>query len=211
MTEPTRYRVVLPNGKKTKPYSKAKISAALEDGKLPPDSIVEVDGSSIGISRFCKGPTVTHDAVADVLMAPLPRARKKSKGGKTNTGESILHTSHPAMFRNRPVLFLVYLILIAAYGLGFILFLIWWLQCLCTTLIVTSSKTTLRKGILSKSLNEVRHKDVRSVQVYQSLAQRIFGVGKLSISSAGQSGIEIEVSGIGKPEKIKMLIDEHRD
>jgi hypothetical protein len=198
MTEPTRYRVVLPKGKKTKPYSKAKISAALDDGKVPPDSIVEVDGSSIGISRFCNGPTVSHDAS---LMAPLTRARKKSNGGETNTGESILHTSQPAMFRNRPVLFLVYLILIAAYGLGFILFLIWWLQCLCTTLIVTSSKTTLRKGILSKSLNEVRHKDVRSVQVCQSLAQRIFGVGKLSISSAEQSGIEIEISGIGKPEK----------
>jgi uncharacterized membrane protein YdbT with pleckstrin-like domain len=56
----------------------------------------------------------------------------------------------------------------------------------------------------------VLHSNVRNVQVGQNVFQRIFGVGKIGISSAGQSGVEIEVSGIRNPQKVSKLIDEHR-
>jgi len=124
--------------------------------------------------------------------------------------EKTLYKYHPAMFRNHPILFIISVILIAAFGVGLLILLIWWLSCYYTMLTVTTKRTTLRKGILSKYTNEVRHEDVRNVQTGQSLGQRIFGVGTIGISSAGQADMEIRVSGIPSPDRVKELIDAHR-
>lgn len=62
--------------------------------------------------------------------------------------EEILYEAHPSMFRNHPIYFVLCVLLIAAFGLGLILLLIWWVQSLGTTLTVTNEQTTLRKGIL---------------------------------------------------------------
>lgn len=124
--------------------------------------------------------------------------------------ENTLYESHPSMFRNRPVGFVLSVILIAAFGLGLPILLIWWLKCLGTTLTVTTKRTTLRTGILAKNTNDVWHRDVRNIQISQGFLQRIFGVGTVAISSAGQGDVEIAVNGMPNPEKIKRLIDEQR-
>ena len=124
--------------------------------------------------------------------------------------EEVLYEAHPSMFRNHPIYFVLCVLLIAAFGLGLALLLIWWIQTLGTTLTVTDEQTTLRKGILSKNTNDVFHSNVRNIQVRQSPLQRIFNVGWLGISSAGQSGLEIEVNGILDPDRVKEIIDEHR-
>jgi len=124
--------------------------------------------------------------------------------------EKTEYQSHPSMFRSNPIGFILALVLIVAVGLGLLILLVWWLKCLGTTLIVTNKKTTLRRGILSKHINEVYHSDVRNVQVSQTMFQRMFGVGAIGISSAGQGGVEIRVSGLPAPAKIKDIIDRHR-
>jgi len=121
-----------------------------------------------------------------------------------------LYESHPSMFRNHPFGFILCLLLVAAFGLGLLIFLYWRIKCSGITLVVTDKRTTLRTGILSKSITEVYHSDVRSIQVSQSLFQRILGVGSIGISSAGQSGIEIAADGIPDPNRVRELIDAHR-
>ena len=123
--------------------------------------------------------------------------------------ERTLYEAHPSMFRNRPVEFVVTAILCLVV-VGIIMMFFWWLKSIGTTLTVTNKRTRLRRGILSKSITEVWHSDVRNVQLEQSFFQRIFGVGMIGISSAGQSGMEISVSGIPDPERVKQLIDERR-
>lgn len=125
--------------------------------------------------------------------------------------ESTLYKASPSMYRNYPVAFVIAVILIVAYGLGLVVLLFWWLKCLCTTLTITEKRTILRTGILSKNTNEVWHRDVRNIKVSQGVLQRMFGVGTVSISSAGQADIEISVSGILRPEKVRNLIDQYRD
>jgi len=124
--------------------------------------------------------------------------------------ESILYQSHPSMFRNNPIGFILSILLIGAFGLGLLILLVWWLKVLGITLIVTDERVTLRKGILSKHTNEVYHTDIRNVQISQGLFQRMLGVGTIGISSAGHAGIEIQVAGLPKPQKIKDIIDQHR-
>ena len=125
--------------------------------------------------------------------------------------EVVLYEAHPAMFRNHPFYFVLCVVLILAVGVGLILLLVWWIQVLGTKLTVTNEQTTLRRGILSKFTNDVFHSNVRNIQVRQSFFQRLFNVGWIGMSSAGQSGLEIEVNGIFDPDKVKELIDDHRE
>lgn len=124
--------------------------------------------------------------------------------------EPILYESHPAMFRNHPLGFILCVLLTAAFGLGLVIFLVWWLKCLGTTLTVTEQKTTLRTGLLSRNINEVFHSDVRSIQVSQRFLQRLLGVGSVGISSAGQAAVEIVANGLPRPDQVRELIDAHR-
>jgi len=123
--------------------------------------------------------------------------------------EPILYEAHPAMFRNNPVWFVI-CVLLCVVVVGIVLLVIWYLQTLATTLIVTNEQTTLRKGLLSKSTNDVFHENVRNIIVRQTFFQRLMGVGYIGISSAGQSDLEIEVNGIPDPERVREIIDDHR-
>jgi len=123
--------------------------------------------------------------------------------------EMILYKDHPAMFRNRPVLFLVCCALIP-FGIGIVILLAWWLRCLATSLVITESRVTLRKGLLSKATNDVLIADIRNVKVSQSFLQRIFGVGAVAVSTSGQSDMEIEVHGVPAPDRIKSIINDRR-
>jgi uncharacterized membrane protein YdbT with pleckstrin-like domain len=125
--------------------------------------------------------------------------------------EKTLFTGHPAMFRNRPIFFLLCIVLIFFYGIGLVLLLIWLISTMSRTLTVTNKRSTLRKGILAKNTTEVLHAHVRNVQIRQGALQRLFGVGTIAISSAGQSDLEIVIAGIANPTKVKSLIDANRD
>lgn len=138
--------------------------------------------------------------------APVTRA-----SAQTQASEAVLIKAHPAMFRSKPVLFIIFILLIFVFGAGVICLLAWWLQCRAATLVVTNVRTTIRRGILSKSTNEVRHKDARNIKVSQSLGQRMFGVGTLQVSSAGQSDIEIVFVGLPDPQKVADLIRQYQN
>jgi len=123
--------------------------------------------------------------------------------------ETILYKDSPAMFRNRPVLFLVCCALIP-FGIGALILLVWWIRCLGTSLVVTDKRLTLRRGLLSKATNDVLIADIRNVKIEQTMGQRIFGVGKVAVSTAGQADMEIEVQGLPAPERVKAIINDRR-
>jgi len=124
-------------------------------------------------------------------------------------GEATLYHANPSMFRNHPIWFIV-LVLLSLVIIGLPFLIGWWLECKGATITVSDERTMVRRGILSKSTNEVWHRDVRDVRVSQTLLQRVLGVGQVEISSAGQSGVEIKVAGIPNPDKIRSIIDDYR-
>lgn len=128
----------------------------------------------------------------------------------TTTDERVLYEASPAMFRNRPVSFILCVIL-SFVVIGLIIFLVWYLRSRATKLTVTNEQTTLRKGLFSKYTNDVFHENVRNIIVRQSFFQRMMGTGYIGISSAGQGGIEIEINGIPDPDRVKQIIDDCRD
>lgn len=120
--------------------------------------------------------------------------------------ETELYHGRPAMFRNAPLKFIGCIILIAVFGLGLILLLVWWLKCVATTLIITTRRVVVEEGIVSKYTNEVRLVDIRNVKVSQNVMQRLFNVGRLDVSTAGTSGVEISVRGIANPQHVADII-----
>ncbi|GGA33758.1 PH domain-containing protein [Okeania sp. KiyG1] len=117
---------------------------------------------------------------------------------------------NPSMWRSNPLLFIAYLCLILLFGIGLIFLLVWWIKSKNTTLIVTDKRTILQQGLLSRYTNEVMHAHIRNIQVQQSMMERLFNTGTIKIASAGTGDIEIIVSGIPAPNRIKEVIDHYR-
>jgi len=95
------------------------------------------------------------------------------------------------------------LMLVGSLWLG-----VWWLQTRTQELKVTSKRTIQRSGLISRFTSEVQHDDVRNIQVDQNFYQRLVGVGDLAISSAGQSNLEIKITGISRPDQVAKVIRE---
>jgi len=182
---------------------------------------VAVDDEEIGTEIRCP----YRDCQQTIRVEP-------SDVEENSLSESTLKTLHPVMFRAHPFVALglwtalafglaglfwtwtgdattgwltaavarvAALALAAAAGLGLFG---WWLVTRCTSLRVTTERSLFRRGVLSRQSSEVRHSDVRNLQVHQSLYQRLVGIGKLAISSAGQEDMEIVVRGIPDPHGV---------
>lgn len=151
--------------------------------------------------------------------------------------EQEIRRIHPAMVRAHPFRFLAIMILLAGGIAGAVwltgredglrwlkwpcllvsLFAVgWWVAWylgahLWVKLTISNKRTVRAEGIIRRYTSEVLHEHVRNVEIRQTFLQRIFDVGYLGISSAGQDDIEIEVRDVPKPYEIKKIIDRHRN
>ena len=96
-------------------------------------------------------------------------------------------------------------------GVCWLVLFVWWLNfSVARSLWISNKRTVERRGLLSRSINEVLHDHVRNIQVKQSFIQRVFRIGSVGISSAGQDGIEIFMKDLPRPDDIKRTIDLYR-
>ena len=121
----------------------------------------------------------------------------------------VLYVSHPVMFRDKPFRFVFYLITMPIL-IGLIGFGVWYLACLANRLTITKHQMTRETGILSKERTEVSLESIRSVNVKQSLMNRIFDTGQVSVSTIGDTP-EIVLSGLPRPNEIRAIVNDSRD
>lgn len=117
---------------------------------------------------------------------------------------SLSYSEHPVMFRNRPFAFILSVLLIPV-GIGIIILLFWFMKCKATKLEIGDGEIILEQGLLSKARTEVDITTVRSVKVYQSFFNRLFGVGNVSVFTAGDAP-EITAEGMPRPQEFKDII-----
>lgn len=118
--------------------------------------------------------------------------------------ETILYEGHPPMFRNQPLLFILFLALIAFFGLGIPLLLGWYAIARSHKLTITDRELRYERGILNKQHSEMQLSAVRSVRVNQNLWQRMFGMGDIEIYSAGDNP-EIVAKGMPDPARVREI------
>ncbi len=117
------------------------------------------------------------------------------------------YSEHPSMFKNNPLGFILAVLLIPL-AIGILILLIWYLKCKSTTLEFTGNDLIVEKGLLSKDRTELNINSIRTVNVYQTFFNRLFGVGKISVYTAGDDA-EIEVVGIPRPHDLRDMIKAH--
>lgn len=121
-----------------------------------------------------------------------------------------LYAAHPAMFKNNPLGFILTLILIPAFGIGIIIFLVWYLKVKAEKLVVTEHDVLYEKGLLNKEHAEINISSIRTVRVRQSFFNRIFGTGSLDLYTAGDAP-EISIKGIPDPGRVREIINEQQN
>jgi uncharacterized membrane protein YdbT with pleckstrin-like domain len=125
----------------------------------------------------------------------------------TARGDSaVLYDAHPRMFRNAPFAFVLAVLAIALAGLGIIILMVWWLRCLSDRLTILPGKVIWTHGLLAKDTTEIGTTSIRSVRINQTVTQRIFNTGTVSIFTAGDQP-ELKVNGLPEPERIRRLLD----
>jgi uncharacterized membrane protein YdbT with pleckstrin-like domain len=118
---------------------------------------------------------------------------------------TVIYQAHPAMFRAHPFWFILSVLLIAAFGIGILILIYWYIQTRATALTVTDSDLMYERGILSKERTSVSINHVRSVNVMQSFVNRILGVGTIQISTAGDEP-EFTIGDMPDPHVIREAI-----
>jgi uncharacterized membrane protein YdbT with pleckstrin-like domain len=116
---------------------------------------------------------------------------------------TILYDCHPAMARASPFVFAL-AVLTVPLGVGAIVLLVWYLKTLATRLVITDEEIRLERGLLAKEHREIRLSAVRTVRIDQSLFNRMFGVGTITVYSAGDQP-EFTVAGMPNPGRIRDL------
>ena len=112
------------------------------------------------------------------------------------------------MFKNNPLGFVLAVLLIPL-AVGILILLAWYLRCKSTKLEFIGNDLVLETGLLSKDRTELNVGSIRTVNVYQSFFNRIFGVGQIAIFTAGDEP-EIEVKGLPQPHELRELIKAHQ-
>jgi uncharacterized membrane protein YdbT with pleckstrin-like domain len=123
---------------------------------------------------------------------------------------TVIYEAHPAMFRAHPFWFSLCVLLIAAFGVGILILLYWYIKTRATALTVTESELMYERGILSKDRTAVSLKHVRSVHITQGFVNRILGVGTIQISTAGDEP-EFTIADMPDPYVIQEAIAKAQD
>lgn len=75
-----------------------------------------------------------------------------------------------------------------------------------TVLRVYTNRITLERGIASKCYKDFMIRDIRSIDVDQTLGNRMVGIGTITISTAATVDAAETISGISDPQGVRELI-----
>jgi uncharacterized membrane protein YdbT with pleckstrin-like domain len=96
----------------------------------------------------------------------------------------------------------------AAGGAVLLIVLVWgYLKRIATRYAITNRRLRIRRGILSRDIEETRLDRVQDVRVKQGLGQRLLGVGTVDFGTSAESGAGFRFEGIAHPDAVARQID----
>jgi uncharacterized membrane protein YdbT with pleckstrin-like domain len=82
------------------------------------------------------------------------------------------------------------------------------LKRISTVYTITNQRLNIRRGIISRKVQETRLERVQNVNTEQSVLERILQVGTVDFDTAGTSDSEFAFVGVAQPEKVMAAVDE---
>jgi predicted Zn finger-like uncharacterized protein len=200
---------------------------------------VDVKEERLGGNVDCPHCDHTFQAKAPLGRLLSDRPDREGVASASVDGETTLKVVRPVLFRQHVVLTAVFALLLGIAGVGLAMSLLGralfgiegglllilslvaaglalaygvgrWLNTLSTSLTITSSRSILRKGILSSRTSEVQHDDIRNIKADRSTLERLLNYGDIAISSSGQDDFEIVINDIPDPEGVLKIIRSHQ-
>lgn len=107
--------------------------------------------------------------------------------------------------------FIVGTLLIPIFGLGFLVMIIAFLDKNTRVYTVTNKHVMSKEGIISRQVHEVGIRDIRAINVKQSILERLFRLGTVEVGSAGTAEIEVKFVGISDPISVRDMIRCQKD
>lgn len=71
---------------------------------------------------------------------------------------------------------------------------------------LTDQRVRAVSGLLSKRVDEVELRDIRNITLTQSVPERLFGIGTVTVATAATDGLEVVLRGIPGAESVKETI-----
>ena len=122
--------------------------------------------------------------------------------------EKLVYVGNISLWTLAPLLCLGFILLLA-YGLGLIVFLIAYIRYKTTELAFTNKRVVAKFGFISRKTIEINISKVESIQVHQSITGRIFNYGSLVITGSGES--QAPIAGISNPMGFRRAFMEAQD
>ena len=141
-----------------------------------------------------------------------------------NPGEVVIFEGHPS-WRSTLGFYLAGLVAVAAAaaigllasgggvaagagGAIFLVVLVWgYLKRFATRYAITNRRIHIRRGILTRDIEETRLDRVQDVRVHQGLGQRMLGVGTVDFGTSAESGAGFRFEGVGNPDGLAREVD----
>ena len=76
-----------------------------------------------------------------------------------------------------------------------------------TKYVITNERLHIRKGLLTKNIQETRIDRVQNVNTHQSVMQRMLRVGDIDFDTAGSDDSDFRFDGVGGPERVVRAVD----
>ena len=133
----------------------------------------------------------------------------------TATGDQIIWEGRATLWKyaGSIILSVIVTVLLAVFtmGIGVVLAPIWWLAIYISRknrkYTVTRKRIVVESGIFVKSSNEIRIKDVRSINVTKTGIAGLFGIGTVDFFSAASGDAEVRFQSIPKAKDLKEMVN----
>ena len=103
---------------------------------------------------------------------------------------------------NSGTTFLVVLVIIA------LTILVGFIKRVTTTYTITNRRLNIKRGLISREVQETRLERVQNVNYNQSLYQRIMQIGDVDFDTAGTGDYDFTFAGVGDPQEVVQRVDQ---
>lgn len=164
---------------------------------------------AIGVSLLIGGLSLCFLGVAAIIVfGSLANARHSAQASRSSESnlEETLWVGNPSHWNY--IGRWLFGLLLSVVGLGLLVIAGIFLDRARRVYIVTNRKVIFQSGLLARSTNEVRIKDVRSINVSKQGVAGILGVGSVEFSSAASDRAEIIFANIAEADRVRDLVRE---
>ena len=79
---------------------------------------------------------------------------------------------------------------------------------IATTYSITNQRLRIRRGIISRNVQETRVDRIQNVNTDQGVLERILQVGTVDFDTAGTDDSDFAFAGVGQPEKVSKKVEQ---